>query len=323
MIPAFLGRTRSDVRSHNLGQSLPSPAPLPEAPSWVSALLGLGEGDAAGFGEESEALATRLVAHGRFALASARVRGALGLDEEAFRERAGAAYARIQDALAPLVARRVVRIWNFIPRILEPLGCFPNRYMAFNHARYHALAAWEPGGAPGPIIAASGVGHDGEDLIVHALATVAPGRAVENPRQVAAYRYSVRYGPLPPCFARATVVPAAGRHWLLVSGTASVRGEESVHAGDLGAQASETLENLRSVVAAGAAAIAPSAGVRRACLCRFRHLRVYCVDAGRRAEVAALMRSAFRRMLTLEIVRADLCRPELLLEIEGVAELDD
>jgi len=286
-----------------------------------------------GFRAEPDGLELRLLARGRFALASARVRGALALDEGAFRERAVAAYARIRETLAPLRARQVVRMWNFIPRILGPLGRFPQRYMAFNDARYRALAAWERGdSAPGSVIAASGVGHDGDDLVVHALATIGGGRAVENPRQVAAYRYSARYGSLPPCFARATLVPAAPRrHWLLVSGTASVRGEDSMHAGDLHGQAYETLDNLSSLVGAARAAVGQTDGDQElaqdglargdGCLWRFRHLRVYYVEAARREEVAAVVGRAFRRALTLEVVRADLCRPELLVEIEGLAEL--
>ena len=37
--------------------------------------------------------------------------------------------------------------------------------------------------------AASAVGADGDALVVHVVASREPGRAVENPRQVAAWRY--------------------------------------------------------------------------------------------------------------------------------------
>src|SRR5207245_413528 len=58
--------------------------------------------------------------------------------------------------------------------------------------------------------AASGVGHGGEDLVLHALAVAEAGQAVDNPNQVPAYHYSTRYGPVPPCFAQATRVPVRG-----------------------------------------------------------------------------------------------------------------
>ena len=67
-----------------------------------------------------------------------------------------------------------------------------------------------------------------------------------NPRQIAPYRYSKRFGPLPPCFARATVLPAeAGTaRKILVGGTASIRGEESIYLDDIRLQTSETFHNL-------------------------------------------------------------------------------
>ena len=79
-----------------------------------------------------------------------------------------------------------------------------------------------------------------------------PGKPVENPRQRAAYRYSGKYGPLPPCFARATLVPGtrAAERTLLIGGTASVCGEASVHAGDLVAQTAETFRNLDALIRA-------------------------------------------------------------------------
>jgi chorismate lyase/3-hydroxybenzoate synthase len=295
----------------------------PEVPRWVRALVAGGD---AAYREEAAGLATRLLTGVGFALSSARVRGAFDLGEGAFRERAAAAYEGIRHRLSPLAARQVVRMWNFIPRILSPLGELPHRYMAFNAARHDALAQWSGASPPGPgaLIAASGVGHGGADLVIHALAAIEPGHPVENPRQIPAYRYSRRWGPAPPCFARATLVAAApGRPWLLVSGTASVRGEDSVHAGDFTAQAAETLANLRSLLAAAGRAAGRPVGGGTGCLCRFRHLRAYYVEAARREQVAALLRRAFRGTLSVELVRAELCRPELLLEIEGMADFGD
>ena len=81
--------------------------------------------------------------------------------------------------------------------------------MVFNAGRFEALSDWfgGPGRLPDSLPAASAVGHDGDDFAVHCLLLSRPGVAVENPRQVPAFRYSARYGPRPPCFARATVVP--------------------------------------------------------------------------------------------------------------------
>src|SRR5439155_23835599 len=101
-----------------------------------------------------------------------------------------------------------------------------------------------------------------------------PGVAVNNPRQVAPYHYSQRFGPLPPCFARATRL-AHPPGLLLVGGTASVRGEDSVHADDLGNQMGESLLNLAALIGAatGQRKLAPQH------LGPLRELRVYYPNA--------------------------------------------
>src|SRR5436190_23935161 len=60
--------------------------------------------------------------------------------------------------------------------------------------------------------------------------------------------YSRRFGPIPPCFSRASIAVIAGTPMMLVAGTASIRGEESVHVNDLGGQLRETFLNLGILV---------------------------------------------------------------------------
>ena len=61
------------------------------------------------------------------------------------------------------------------------------------------------------------------------IASRAPAESAENPRQVSAYDYPPRYGPRSPSFSRAT----RGAGLVFVSGTASVVGHETKHAGDV------------------------------------------------------------------------------------------
>jgi hypothetical protein len=249
--------------------------------------------------------------------------GAVGLDAYAFQAATCSAYV----ALLRVAAEHghLVRIWNFIPSILEPLGRLRHRYMVFNAGRFQAYEQrYGPSiDFPCEVATASGTGHLGADLVIHALTAEAPGRSVENPRQVPAYRYSERYGPRPPCFARATLVePVPGRQWLLVGGTASIRGEVSEHARDLEAQFEETLRNLESLVAAASSTLEgqgtprPDSGLER-----FRHLRVYHSRRADRDRVCARVGAHFPRVERVELFCSDLCRPELLVEIEGLAEL--
>ena len=160
--------------------------------------------------------------------------------------------------------------------------------------------------------AATAVGHTGESLVVDLLAGRAPGVAVENPRQRAPIDYSPRWGPLPPCFSRATAVsaplPGDDDRCALVSGTASIVGEDTRHPGNLEPQIRETFANL--------AALAGTLGGAR-----FRELRVYVARADDTGAVAAAFAAEFPHLQRLEVAVADLCRAELLLEAEGIARL--
>ena len=54
-------------------------------------------------------------------------------------------------------------------------------------------------------------------------------------------------------------------------------------------------------------------------LSRFRELRVYYPRPTDLSVIRAELVDAFPHVSRIEYVRADLCRPELLVEIEGVA----
>ena len=132
---------------------------------------------------------------------------------------------------------------------------------------------------------------------------------------------------MPPCFARATVLPADGKNAgkILVGGTASIRGEESIYREDIRRQTTETFHNLAHLIRA---AIEPAgngtnemadAEVRR-WLGQFRDLRVYYLRESDRSFIQSRVSDDFSRDCRVEYVRADLCRAELLVEIEGLAQ---
>lgn len=249
----------------------------------------------------------------RWTLVSARVVDAAALDRQAFQHAAAEAYVQVRAAFDRSSAAHPVRMWNYIPDMRRRYEGDIDQYMVFNAGRYAAYASWygDVRWAERSVPTASAVGHDGADLLVHALSAVRPGKPVENPRQVSAYHYSQRYGPKPPCFARATVIePAPGVRRVLVAGTASVVGEDSRH-DDLSSQMDETLTNLSQLL--------HTAGVEGG-LSRFIDLRVYYVRPGDLPALRALARKGFPASARVEWVRAELCRPELLVEIEGVAE---
>jgi hypothetical protein len=194
--------------------------------------------------------------------------------------------------------------------------------MVFNAGRFRAFSDWYGGTArfERDVATATAIGHWGRDLVIHCLATDAAATAVNNPRQVAPYHYSQRFGPLPPCFARATRL-AHPPQTLLVGGTASVRGEDSVHVEDAPAQLSETFTNLASLVGAAINDKPTTTSKQVRCLAAFRELRVYFPDPADRAQIEAAIASNFPNLRRLELLHADLCRAELMVEIEGVADL--
>lgn len=200
----------------------------------------------------------------------------------------------------------LLRVWNFVPRIHERTGGL-ERYRVFCRARHEAFRELYGEGFEGKLPAASAVGHEGDDLIVRMVVSREPGRHVENPRQVSAFRYPECYGPCSPSFARATVAPESVGGGVYLSGTASVVGHESRHPEDPKEQTWETIRNLEAVLEASAV---PGATMRS--------LRAYL----RRMSDLDVVRTQVVRALPgvpIEFQRADICREELLVEIEGFA----
>lgn len=233
---------------------------------------------------------------------------AVDLDANAFRATTASIYERIYAACGT-VGLPPVRMWNVIPNIVAPLDDLPHRYMAFNAGRHEAFRRHYGGGdalatgAP----TASGVGSFGRDLVIHALGMAEATRPFENPRQTPARCYSDRYGPNPPCFARASRIERSPEPWLFMGGTASVVGEDSCHVDDLEAQFDETVRNMRALLEeAGTAATAP------------KSIRVYFTRAGDEATIRERIPTTLGSPDELEMIHAELCRPELLVEIEGV-----
>lgn len=271
---------------------------------------------------------------GEHRLVSICIRDAAAMGPLTLQRSTAQTYRFIRSVLAEGRVRHALRCWNFIPEIGSPVGGGLDRYMAFNAGRFAAYTEWygEPGNFVDVVPTATGVGHHGHHLMIHVLAGSKPGVAVENPRQEHSYRYSELFGPMPPCFARGTIVQTGHdqRPTLLVGGTASVRGEATMHVGDIAGQTEETLVNLSHLVDAavrlegnGDSSTTSRHGVPQDPLSRFTSLRIHVARPQHAREV---MQRVQRRIPHLdaancELVEADICRPELLVEIEGTADV--
>lgn len=297
-----------------------------ELPKWVR------DGFADAAPEDAHGAAVRQAGHLR--LISVRVPAADELPALAFQRQTASAYVTIRRQLETSGPWHPIRIWNFIPDLHRSVSDGMDRYMVFNAGRYAAYYDWYAGesGFASSIATATGVGHDGPDLMIHVLAADRPGTPIENPRQVESYHYSHRYGPMPPCFARATIAPpdAGDSLGLLVGGTSSVRGEASVGSGDADGQTGETLENLAHLIRAARCVHAGEAidttGIDiGAELKRFESLRVYYMSAESLPRICERLAPHVDHLGAdcVDLVRAEICRRELLVEIEGVASLAD
>ena len=230
---------------------------------------------------------------------------ALELDERDHGGPAGAAraaYAQLRDFLRCRDERQVLRIWNYQGAINQGEGD-AERYKLFCNGRAEGCGDWFAAGYP----AATAIGHHGEPhlLQVYLLASAQAGAAVENPRQVSAWRYPRQYGRTAPGFARAMMLPA--QDVLAISGTAAVVGHASAHEGDTAAQLDEILVNLGALLA--------SAGMP-AGFDTHAPLKAYVrhgVDAPR---VRELLQQRLPGVPVL-LLHGDVCRSELLVELDG------
>lgn len=226
------------------------------------------------------------------------------------REATRAAYTAIFAALDELGYPHLVRCWNYLADINGSSGGL-ERYRQFNLGRHEGFAL---GGraASGSVPAACALGTAGGPLVIAFLAARAAPLALENPRQLPAYDYPPDYGPQAPTFARAALLPEGDDETLLISGTASIVGHRTVHAGDAGAQTVETLANLRALL--GAANRASRYGDYTL---DELALKVYVRHRADLPAVRAALAAATSARCAFLL--ADICRADLLLEIEAAA----
>jgi hypothetical protein len=226
-----------------------------------------------------------------------------------FSAAAAAVYTRI---LAVTRGLHLCRVWNYVPGINATAGGL-ERYRAFCQGRSLAFES-EFGGAFRPLLpAASAVGSGGEQLDVIFVASDAQPRHFENPEQVPAYLYPPEHGPRPPSFARATCVRDGQHAWTFVSGTAAIKGHQTIAPGSLTGQLDCTLDNLRLI--SRTAGLGDDLGAGRLAA---RHFKVYLRHA---SDLAAAQTRLERDLLRAEddvtYLQADICRAALTVEIEA------
>ncbi|MEM1155046.1 MAG: hypothetical protein AAGI44_12980 [Pseudomonadota bacterium] len=207
----------------------------------------------------------------------------------------------------------IARIWNYMPDINEGKAD-SERYRRFCLGRKRAFeqSSYRRNSYP----SACALGHDGKQTLIYMLARKEPTRHIENPRQQSAYEYPREYGPASPLFARASLVDWLRGSQLFVSGTASIVGHESRFPDNLDGQLQTTFDNIDILLQRAASEIGAVE------IPKMSILKVYI----RRPEDYEAVRAAIGQRfggVAAHYVRADICREELLVEIDGVADLSD
>jgi len=248
----------------------------------------------------------------RFAADANHMLGAIEVDERRYGGIAGAAefaYSALSRFAAGSRHPHLLRIWNYLDGINQGDGdC--ERYKLFCTGRAKGLRAGNPT-AEERFPAATCIGRrDGDPTLqVYWLAGRAPGVPLENPRQMSAFRYPRKYGQTPPSFSRAML---ASERLVMISGTASIVGHASRHRGDVRAQLDETFTNLANVLQRAVTVvpgITPRLGPQSL-------LKIYLRDESLVPEVHAFLRERVPSETQYIVLHADVCREELLVEID-------
>ena len=235
----------------------------------------------------------------RWLMGALRVDGAQSEDIE---QAAEEAFRTLRHFVSVCGFPQLLRVWNFFDRLNQGEGD-AERYRRFCVGRHRALA--EPG-FESQLPAATVIGSQVPGLHIQFLAGRVPGTQVENPRQTSAFHYPRDYGPSSPSFSRATRVGDA----LLVSGTAAVVGHASLHPGDALAQ----IEEIDANVAALLDHASPGAIGRW----QAQALRLYLRREADLPAVLPKVRESFGRDAPITVLRGDISRSDLVVEIEGV-----
>lgn len=226
--------------------------------------------------------------------------------------------AKVFDRIGNILEREsfavsdIVRQWNYIDHITSVSEGIQN-YQLFNDARsdFYETTEWSNG-----YPAATGIGCDsgGVMVVVYAIKGFkGVGKPIDNPLQIPAHKYSGEVLASGKEAVRTTPKFERGRllgNIVFVSGTAAIKGENSEFSDDARVQAKEAIDVVEHLVA-------PS-NISKDCVnFRFDLLRVYVRRPQDMEVIQNIFKAHFRDIPTHFLI-ADICRPELLLELEGV-----
>jgi len=216
----------------------------------------------------------------------------------------------------------IVRQWNYIGKITA-LDHGIQNYQAFNDVRdrFYSKTNWKKYGYP----AATAVGMEINSLIVSLIAVSCESKLkiipVYNPLQIAPQHYSqtlllgqtIYDSKATPKFERAKVVQNDSAIYCFISGTAAIRGEQSMKEMDVALQTKQAIENILYLISSENI---KSHGFTKENNMIMKVIRVYIKEKESFDIVKTEVEKVWPGLPTIYL-QADICRSELLVEIEG------
>ncbi len=218
----------------------------------------------------------------------------------------------------------IVRQWNYLEDIVGFDG-EEQRYQEFNDVRsiYYGDAFLENG-----YPAATGIGMSYGGVIIEFVAVNSEDyvltKPVDNPGQIAAHVYSdkVLVGQecvlkTTPKFERARFFQYDDKKLIFISGTASITGEKTVGVGDPELQTEVTIQNIQRLYSREVLQ-----GLSENVLHpKYGHARVYVKNREDFKVIKGTFEKHYGNLPVVYII-ADICREDLLVEIEGKVILE-
>lgn len=219
--------------------------------------------------------------------------------------------------------KSIVRQWNYLEDILGFDG-EEQRYQEFNNVRSGVYGkAFEEVGYP----AATGIGMNRGGVIIEFVAVKSNeivSHPVDNPEQIAAHVYSekVLVGQecvlkTTPKFERARYFELQDKKMIFISGTASITGEKTVGIDDPVKQTEVTIQNINRLYSDEILEGLSKDKLRA----RYGHARVYVKYRKDFAAIKKTFQARYGKLPVVYII-ADICRDNLLVEIEGKVILE-
>jgi enamine deaminase RidA (YjgF/YER057c/UK114 family) len=224
----------------------------------------------------------------------------------------------------------ITRQWNYIEKIVKTSDGHQH-YQDFNESRsrFYGKTTWVNAypAATGVGVSCAGVmiDLDALDPVEGEVEIVALNNSLQVPAH--AYSPSVLIGKednnttrkTTPKFERAKVVLSGGSGLVYVSGTAAIRGEMSLHNTGVEEQTRITLENIEHLISKETLAVAEIESNENA---RLVSLRVYLKNKSDFEKSKRIIDEKYADVPSVYLM-GDVCREELLVEIEGFASLNN